>query len=179
MTLLCWSWIFSVLRPKMCTTMHCGRCSFALLERAGPPCRTMSVLRHRPGGPRPVRSPAEPFGLSTLTLVSASYSGPRHGVVCSAGRRVHRPQPRFSSMVVFLFEQPQPVERYTAPGNSLLGEVPSWWSNPMWLSYAAESGLFEVDFNQGQAHNHRQTPKDPGVATQSCWLSGCQVLFRP
>ena len=38
----------------------------------GPPCRTMSVLRHRPGGPRPVRSPAEPFGLSTLPLVSAS-----------------------------------------------------------------------------------------------------------
>ena len=28
----------------------------------GPPCRTMSVLRHRP-----VRSPAEPFGLSTPT----------------------------------------------------------------------------------------------------------------
>ena len=33
----------------------------------GPPCRTMSVLRHRPGGPPPVRSPSEPFGLSTLT----------------------------------------------------------------------------------------------------------------
>ena len=37
MTLLCWSWIFSVLRSKMCTTMRCGRCSFALLERAGWP----------------------------------------------------------------------------------------------------------------------------------------------
>ena len=32
----------------------------------GPPCRTMSVLRHRPGGPRPVRSPQHPFGLPTL-----------------------------------------------------------------------------------------------------------------
>ena len=32
----------------------------------GPPCRTMSVLRHRPGGPRLVRSPQHPFGLPTL-----------------------------------------------------------------------------------------------------------------
>ena len=88
----------------------------------GPPCRTMSVLRHRPGGPRPARSPAEPFGLSTLTPSERELVDHEHGVVCrhatsTAGRRVHRPQPHFSSMVAFLLEQPQQVERYMAPGN--------------------------------------------------------------
>ena len=69
----------------------------------------------------------------------------------------------------------------------------------MWLSYAAEAGLFEVDFNEGKLghvwdkpttigtnlpdlrdlQGLKVTPKDPGVAIQSCWLSGRQVLFRP
>ena len=90
----------------------------------GPPCRTMSVLRHRPGGPRPVRSPAEPFGLSTLTPSERELVDHDTGLFArvlwlhatsTAGRRVHRPQPHFSSMVAFLLEQPQQVERYMAP----------------------------------------------------------------
>ena len=66
----------------------------------GPPCRTMSVLRHRPGGPRPVRSPAEPFGLSTLTPGERELVDHDTGLFARmlwlhatsrAGRRVHRP----------------------------------------------------------------------------------------
>ena len=138
----------------------------------GPPCRTMSVLRHRPGGPRPVRSPAEPFGLSTLTPGERELVDHDTGLFArmlrlhatsTAGRRVHRPQPHFSSMVAFLLEQPQQVERYMAPGNPLLGEVPSWWSNPMWLSYAAEAGLFEVDFNQGPLGHVSDKPTTIGT----------------
>ena len=128
MTLLCWSWIFSVLRPKMCTTMRCGRCSFALLERAGlplcsadprvEPCLFSGIVRARP-----VRSPAEPFGLSTLTPSERELVDHDTGLFArmlwlhatsTAGRRVHRPQPHFSSMVAFLLEQPQQVERYMA-----------------------------------------------------------------
>ena len=138
----------------------------------GPPCRTMSVLRHRPGGPRPVRSPAEPFGLSTLTPGERELVDHDTGLFArmlwlhatsTAGRRVHRPQPHFSSMVAFLLEQPQQVERYMAPGNPLFGEVPSWWSNPMWLSYAAEAGLFEVDFNQGPLGHVSDKPTTIGT----------------
>ena len=138
----------------------------------GPPCRTMSVLRHRPGGPRPVRSPAEPFGLSTLTPSERELVDHDTGLFArmlwlhatsTAGRRVHRPQPHFSSMVAFLLEQPQQVERYMAPGNPLVGEVPSWWSNPMWLSYAAEAGLFEVDFNQGPLGHVSDKPTTVGT----------------
>ena len=139
----------------------------------GPPCRTMSVLRHRPGGPRPVRSPAEPFGLSTLTPSERELVDHEHGVVCShvvvacrlhrRKARAHRPQPHFSSMVAFPLEQPQQVERYMASGNPLLGEVPSWWSNPMWLSYAAEAGLFEVDFNQGPLGHVSDKPTTIGT----------------
>ena len=138
----------------------------------GPPCRTMSVLRHRPGDPRPVRSPAEPFGLSTLAPSERELVDRDTGLFArmlwlratsTAGRRVHRPQPHFSSMVAFLLEQPQQVERYMAPGNPLLGEVPSWWSNPMWLSYAAEAGLFEVDFNQGPLGHVSDKPTTIGT----------------
>ena len=95
----------------------------------GPPCRTMSVLRHRPGGPRPVRSHAEAFGLSTLTPSERELVDHDTGLFARmlwlhatsmAGRRVHRLQPHFSSMVAFLLEQPQQVERYMAPGNPLL-----------------------------------------------------------
>ena len=66
-------------------------------------------------------------------------------------------------MVAFLLEQPMQVERYMAPGNPLLGEVPSWWSNPMWLSYAAEAGLFEVDFNQGPLGHVSDKPTTIGT----------------
>ena len=79
----------------------------------GPPCRIMSVLRHRPGGPCPVRSPAEPFGLSTLTTSERELVDHDTGLFArmlrlhatsTAGRRVHRPQPHFSSRVAFLLE---------------------------------------------------------------------------
>ena len=79
----------------------------------GPPCRTMSVLRHRPGGPRPVRSPAEPFGLSTLTpsereLVGTTTRGcllaccgcmppPRPEGACIVHSRISRQWLRFYS----------------------------------------------------------------------------------
>ena len=127
----------------------------------GPPCRTMSVLRHRPGGPRPVRSPQHPFGLPTLNSDERNLVDHDTGLfarmlwlhaLATAGRRVNPSIPRMSSLVPFLLEQPQEVARYMAPENPLVGEVPSWWSNPMWLSYADEAGLFEVDFNQGPGH---------------------------
>ena len=116
--------------------------------------------------------PAEPFGLSTLTPSERELVDHDTGLFArmlwlhatsTAGRHVHRPQPHFSSMVAFLLEQPQQVERYMAPGNPLLGEVPSWWSNPMWLSYAAEAGLFEVDFNQGPLGHVSDKPTTIGT----------------
>ena len=100
----------------------------------GPACR--SVLRHRPGGPRPVRSPAEPFGLSTLTPSERELVDHDTGLFArmlwlhatsTAGRRVHRPQPHFSS----------------------------WWSNPI--------GLFEVDFNQGPLGHVSDKPTTTGT----------------
>ena len=49
------------------------------------------------------------------------------------------------------------------PVNPLVGEVPSWWSNPMWLSYADEAGLFEVDFNQGPLGHVSDKPTTVGT----------------
>ena len=138
----------------------------------GPPCRTMSVLRHRPGGPRPVRSPQHPFGLPTLNSDERNLVDHDTGLfarmlwlhaLATAGRRVNPSTPRMSSLVAFLLEQPQEVARYMAPENPLVGEVPSWWSNPMWLSYADEAGLFEVDFNQGPLGHVSDKPTTVGT----------------
>ena len=138
----------------------------------GPPCRTMSVLRHRPGGPRPVRSPQHPFGLPTLNSDERKLVDHDTGLfarmlwlhaLATAGRRVNPSIPRVSSLVAFLLEQPQEVARYMAPENPLVGEVPSWWSNPMWLSYADEAGLFEVDFNQGPLGHVSDKPTTVGT----------------
>ena len=138
----------------------------------GPPCRTMSVLRHCPGGPRPVRSPQHPFGLPTLNSDERQLVDHDTGLfarmlwmhaIATAGRRVHRPSPNLSSVVAFLLEQPQEIERYMAPENPLVGEVSSWWSNPMWLSYADEAGLFEVDFNQGPLGHVSDKPTTVGT----------------
>ena len=138
----------------------------------GPPCRTMSVLRHRPGGPRPVRSPQHPFGLPTLNSDERNLVDHDTGLfaralwlhaLATAGRRVNPSIPRVSSLVAFLLEQPQEVARYMAPENPLVGEVPSWWSNPMWLSYADEAGLFEVDFNQGPLGHVSDKPTTVGT----------------
>ena len=138
----------------------------------GPPCRTMSVLRHRPGGPRPVRSPVEPFGLTTLNSDERNLVDHDTGLfarmlwlhaLATAGRRVNPSIPRMSSLVAFLLEQPQEVARYMAPENPLVGEVPSWWSNPMWLSCADEAGLFEVDFNQGPLGHVSDKPTTVGT----------------
>ena len=49
-------------------------CVSAIL--GGPPCCAMSVLRHRPGGPRPVGSPDEPFGLSDLSKEECNLVDP-------------------------------------------------------------------------------------------------------
>ena len=138
----------------------------------GPPCRTMSVLRHRPGGPRPVRSPQHPFGLPTLNSDERNLVDHDTGLfarmlwlhaLATAGRRVNPSIPRMSSLVAFLLEQPQEVARDMAPENPLVGEVPSWWSNPMWLSYADEAGLFEVDFNQGPLGHVSDKPTTVGT----------------
>ena len=138
----------------------------------GPPCRTMSVLRRRPGGPRPVRSPQHPFGLPTLNSDERNLVDHDTGLfarmlwlhaLATAGRRVNPSIPRVSSLVAFLLEQPQEVARYMPPENPLVGEVPSWWSNPMWLSYADEAGLFEVDFNQGPLGHVSDKPTTVGT----------------
>ncbi|CAE7231028.1 GIP [Symbiodinium natans] len=151
----------------------------------GPPCRTMSVLRHKPGGPRPVRSPSEPYGLSDLSASERALVNNDTGLfarmlfshaTATAGRRVHRQSVHHSSQVAFLLEQPQPVDRYLPVGHSLVGEVPSFWHTNLWRAYALEAGLFEVDFDQG-ALGHATT-KPTTIGTNLPDLRGLHGLRK-
>ena len=124
----------------------------------GPPSRTWSVKGHRADGPHPLRSPTEPFGLSTLTSDERDLVD-RHTGLCArmmwlhalstAGRRVRHNPSDGTSMVAFMLEQPQSVEQHVVPSDCAVSSAPSFWNTPLWQTYADEAGLFEVHFRQG------------------------------
>ena len=107
---------------------------------------------HRTDGPHPLRSPTEPFGLSTLTSDERDLVD-RHTGLCArmmwlhalstAGRRVHHNPSDGTSMVAFMLEQPQSVEQHVVPSDCAVSSAPSFWNTPLWQTYADEAGLFE------------------------------------
>ena len=157
----------------------------------GPPCRTMSVLRHRPGGPPPVRSPVDLYGLPTLTTAERTLVDHDTALfvrqiwlhaLATAGRKVHfadaasllagrKAQPSHSRLrlegirleVGFLLENPMLVDRYVEPSNPLFGNVPSFWNTGLWNLYAEEAGLWEVHFNQGDFGHVCEKPTTLGT----------------
>eukprot|EP00439_Symbiodinium_sp_Y106_P028464 s4801_g3.t1 len=93
----------------------------------GPPTRTWSMTGLRTDGPHPLRSPTEPFGLSTLTSDERDLVDRDTGLfarmmwlhaLATAGRRVQPNPSDGTSMVAFLLEQPQSVEENVAQRGS-------------------------------------------------------------
>ncbi|CAE7509726.1 rrp5, partial [Symbiodinium pilosum] len=151
----------------------------------------MSVLRHRPGGPPPVRSPVDLYGLPTLTTAERTLVDHDTALfvrqiwlhaLATAGRKVHfadaasllagrKAQPSHSRLrlegirleVGFLLENPMLVDRYVEPSNPLFGNVPSFWNTGLWNLYAEEAGLWEVHFNQGDFGHVCEKPTTLGT----------------
>ena len=137
----------------------------------GPPTRTWSMTGHRTDGPHPLRSPTEPFGLSTLTSDERDLVDRDTGLLArmlwlhalsTAGRRVHPNPSDGTSIVAFMLEQPS-VEQHMASSHSAWGSVPSFWNTPLWQTYAEEAGLFEVHFRQGPLGHAGDKPTTVGT----------------
>ena len=130
-----------------------------------------SMTGHRADGPHPLRSPTEPFGLSTLTSDQRYLVDRDTGLfarmlwlhaLSTAGRRVHPNPSDGTSMVAFLLEQPS-VEQHLASSHSAVGSAPSFWNTAWWQTYAEEAGLFEVHFRQGPLGHAGDKPTTVGT----------------
>ena len=120
----------------------------------GPPCRTFSILRHRPPGPRPLRSRWQPYGLDDLEPEERRLVDQDTGYFCrlvflhaasTAGRVLNKEEMR---EVGFFLEQPADPDEYLDEGHELHGRVPTFWATPLWLRYREEAQLWLVNFDQ-------------------------------
>ena len=138
----------------------------------GPSCKTFSVLRHREGGPPPVRGPMDLYGLPELPASDRQVVDRDTALfvrqvwlhaVATGGRKAAPPPGVTRLEVGFLLEQPMLVDRYLPPSHALFGEVPSFWNTGLWNSYADEAGLFEVHINQGGFGHVTERPTTLGT----------------
>ena len=138
---------------------------------------------HRTDGPHPLRSPTEPFGLSTLTSDERDLVDRDTGLLArmwlhalsTAGRRVHPNPSDGTSMVAFMLKQPS-VEQHMASSHSAWGSVPSFWNTQLWQTYAEEAGWFEVHFRQSQGPLGHAGDKPTTVGTNLSDLGDLRVL---
>ena len=138
----------------------------------GPSCKTFSVLRHREGGPPPVRGPMDLYGLPELSASDRQVVDRDTALfvrqvwlhaVATEGRKATPPPGVTRLEVGFLLEQPMLVDRYLPPSHALFGEVSSFWNTGLWNSYADEAGLFEVHVNQGDFGHVTEKPTTLGT----------------
>ena len=122
----------------------------------GPNCRSRSVLRHYPGGPRPVRSWEEPWGTSQLNEEELNMCLEDDimmwrqiflYLVAEMSRKLQEASANESSRVrnhevLFLLEQPSDPVDYKP-------ECVSFWRTKEWLSLKAAAKLDLHQVNQG------------------------------
>ena len=152
----------------------------------GPPCRTFSILRHRPPGPPPLRSRTHPYGLPQLEAANRDYVNQdtayfvRHlylHSLATAGR-VERGDVRTKEVAMAL-EQPADPDEYLNPENELFGTVPTFWRTPLWEIYHQEN-MMKITFDQ---HVLGQVARKPATVGTHMWslkqLDGMQAEGNP
>ncbi|CAE6959076.1 GIP [Symbiodinium sp. CCMP2592] len=152
----------------------------------GPPTRTWSMSGHRADGPHPLRSPTEPFGLSTLTSDERDLVDRDTGLyarmlwlhaLSTAGRCVHPNPSDGTSMVAFMLEQPS-VEHHMASSHSAVGGAPADSRvSPVWAPGFVQAIVYalqrwpcyrimkftQADWEQHVANNHVPYRRDCAV----------------
>ena len=153
----------------------------------GPPCRTFSILRHRPPGPPPLRSRTHPYGLPQLEAANRDYVNQdtayfvRHlylHSLATAGR-VERGDVRTKEVAMAL-EQPADPDEYLNPETELWGKVPTFWRTPLWEIYHQENMMEKITFDQ---HVLGHVARKPTTVGTNMWslkqLDGMQAEGNP
>ena len=153
----------------------------------GPPCRTFSILRFRPPGPRPVRSREQPYGLDDLDGEERRLVDQDTGHFCrfiflhsaaTAGRVLNEEVE--SKEVAFFVEQPADPDKYLNADNPLYGKVPTFWQTPLWRRYSEEAQLWVVTFDQLPLGHPTVKPTEGGTNLEGArCLDGIQAAERP
>ena len=123
----------------------------------GPPCRTVSACRYADdGGPKPVRSEMEPYGLSTLTPQQRSWV--EDDVVLMFRMKLLymmavQNKPSWCEQVLFAMEQPQDPKEYRSEEDILKHQYMSVWRTAAWRGFQHKYQLTMTSFEQG-AYGH-------------------------
>ena len=126
----------------------------------GPPCRTVSRLRHTAPGPRPLRGRGDcRFGLDGL---SASEQQKTHGdtalVLKQLGlwQMAKDSKPRHFPDPAFFMESPTDLQDYLPMSEA--ASMPSFWSFPEVQQFLEEPDMFLAKFDQGAMGHQRRKP---------------------
>ena len=122
----------------------------------GPPCRSVSRLRHNPPGPRPVRDRnVYRFGLEDLTeseknLVNGDSALVLKQLALYQTASEHQ-DPKEDSPIGFLMESPEDPAEYDPKAEN----YPSFWSWPEVQQFKEKYGMDLISFDQG-CYGHPQ-----------------------
>ena len=139
----------------------------------GPPCRTLSRLRHRTPGPPPVRTRKYPYGWDTQSAKDRAevIKDTRLFIrmiwlhtLAVAGRIAHPfPGREGDPSVAFVLEQPADPQSYLNKNDPAYAEVASFWATKLWQVYAQEAGLMKISFHQGAMGHIAPKPTSLGT----------------
>ena len=159
--------------------LHLARQGQVKAVVGGPPCRTFSALRHKEGGPPPVRGQGEEqWGLRSLSPAQQaavdrdSILFLKMFMLTSVARRANRLHRGFTSQqkpsgpepFAFLIEQPEdPAEVF---GNSVDDEgrfFPSCWRWSAWQEWSRKEKATTLSFDQGPLGHQCRKPTTVGM----------------
>ena len=153
---------------------------------AGPPCRTVSRLRHTQPGPPPLRTRfgATRFGRDNLSdqlrsmvaddtvlfLRALTY------YVVAEESAIERP--KRGPAVGYAVESPQDPESY-APEEEDEKKCPSFWAFPERKAFAEAFGMMLISFDQGPMGHERRKPTSVGTNLVALKHLGDPTVLAP
>ena len=141
----------------------------------GPPCRSVSACRYaNDGGPAPVRSEQEPYGMSTLTPQQRQWV--EEDITMMFRMKLlymtaEQYKPSWCSKVLFAMEQPQDPREYRSAEDVAKHDYMSVWRTKEWQRFQDRFNMMKTSFEQG-AFGH----KKPKPTTFGHNISGLEEL---
>ena len=128
----------------------------------GPPCRSVSACRYADdGGPKPVRSEQEPYGLATLSQQQRDWVEDdiamlfRMKLIYMVADHY---RPSWCEQVIFALEQPQDPKEYRPQQDIDKHHYMSIWRTTAWKLFQAKYNLTLTSFQQGAFGHPKPKP---------------------